>query len=146
MPRSQAIPPFRSRHIPPNSNMNLHSPKGAVLLLNILVIGVVCVIGAAILARGSFEGFLDSSKSLSAWNTRADVLGCIDEALIQIHKDNNFALTSVYTGTATCALTITTPSSGKRSIVATLTEGDITRKVTALVTLSPFAVTQITEP
>lgn len=126
--------------------MNDSQPRGAVLLLNVLVIGMVCVVGAAILARGSFEGFLDSATSLSAWETRADVFGCIDEALIQIQKDNDFAPLNIYTGTATCALSVTTPISGQRSIVVSLTEGDITRTVTALVTLSPFAVTQITEP
>lgn len=120
--------------------------KGAVLLLNVLVIGTVSVIGAAILARGSFEGFLDSAETLNAWNTRADVFGCIDEAIIHIKKDNDFTTPTLFTGSATCTITITTPGSGQRSIVATLTEGKSTRKATALITLSPFAVTQITEP
>ena len=120
--------------------------KGAVLLLNVLVIGTVSVIGAAILARGSFEGFLDSAETLNAWNTRADVFGCIDEAIIHIKKDNDFAEPTLFIGSAICTMTITAPSSGERSIVATLAEGKSTRKATALVTLSPFAVTQITEP
>lgn len=120
-------------------------PRGAVLLLNILVMGSVSIMAAAVLAHGSLSGFIDSNATLAAWNTRADVFGCIDEALIQIKKNNSFAATSVYSGTATCTMAITTPSAGYRSVVATLTEGTNTRKATALVTLSPFAVTQITE-
>lgn len=126
--------------------MTSNPPRGAVLLLNVLVMGVVGIAAAAILARGSFESFLNSSDTLSAWNTRADVFGCLDEALIQIKKTNSFAPATLYSGTATCTMTITTPSSGLRTIVASLTEGNITRQVTASVTLSPFAVTQITEP
>lgn len=126
--------------------MHIPHPKGAVLLLNVLVIGTVCILGASILARGSLDGFLDSAETLNAWNTRADVVGCIDEAIIHIKKDNNFTAPTLYTGSATCTMTITTPTSGQRSVVATLTEGNITRKATALITLSPFAVTQITEP
>lgn len=126
--------------------MRIAQSKGAVLLLNVLIIGSVCLIGASILARGSFEGFLDSSETQSAWNTRADVFGCIDEAIIHLKKDNNFTAPTLFTGSATCTMTITTPASGQRSVVATLTEGKNTRKATALITLSPFAVTQITEP
>ena len=126
--------------------MSNHHSKGAALLLNILVLGTVTVVGAAVLARGSFEGFLDSVDGLGAWKTRANTFGCIDEVLIHLKKDHNFAPTSVYTGSATCALAITIPASGQRSIVASLTEGNIIRNVTATVTLDPFAVTQITEP
>lgn len=122
------------------------SPKGAVLLFNVLVMGVVAVAAAAVLARGSFEGFLGSTDTLAAWNTRADVFGCIDEAIIHLKKDNNFSVVSLSTGSATCTISITTPSAGLRSVVASLTEGDITRQATASITLSPFAVTQITEP
>lgn len=126
-------------------SQNTH-PRGAVLLLNILVMGAVSIMATAVLAHGSLSGFIDSNATLAAWNTRADVFGCIDEVLIQMKKNNNYTTTSVYGGTATCTIAITTPSSGHRSVVASLTEGTNTRKVTALVTLSPFAVTQITEP
>lgn len=121
-------------------------PKGAVLLLNVLVVGMVSLVGAAILARGSFDGFLDSVDTATAWDTRADVFSCLDEAIIQIQKDNGFTAPTLFNGSATCTMTITTPASGQRSIIATLTEGKNTRKATVLVTLSPFAVTQITEP
>ncbi len=122
------------------------APKGAVLLFNVLVMGVVAVAAAAVLARGSLEGFFGSTDTLAAWNTRADVFGCIDEAIIQLKKDNNFSTVTLSTGTATCTISITTPGAGLRSVVASLTEGDVTRQATASITLSPFAVTQITEP
>lgn len=126
----------------PHSN----SPTGAVLLLNVLILGTASLVLATVLARGSLDNFLDSSRSLSAMNTRADLLGCLDEAIIQLQKDNNYATTSVYVGDATCTMAITTPVSGQRLITLSLTETDITRRVSATVTLSPFAVTQVTEP
>lgn len=121
-------------------------PRGAVLLLNILVIGTVSIMATAALARGSLSGFIESNAALNAWNTRADIFGCMDEMLIQIQKDNAFTTQSIYSGTATCTVSVTTPSAGTRSIVVSLTEGNNTRKATSLITLDPFAVTQITEP
>lgn len=123
-----------------------HQPRGAVLLLNVLVMGVVSVAAAAVLARGSLDSYLDSATALQAWNTRADDFGCLDEALIQIKKNNDFANPTIFTGDTTCTLAITTPGVGQRLVVVGLTEGTITRQVTALVTLSPFAVNQVTEP
>ncbi len=121
-------------------------PRGVALLLNVLVIGAVSIAAATVLARGSFDGFLDSVQTLSAWDTRADVFGCLDEVLIQLQKNDDFSEATVFTGTATCSLTVSTPASGERQVVVSLTEGDSVRSVTASVTLSPFTVDQITEP
>ena len=123
-----------------------HQPRGAVLLLNILVMGVVSVAAAAVLARGSLDSYLDSATALSAWNTRAQVFGCLDEVMIQIKKNNDFSSETIFTGDATCTLTITTPGVGQRLIIVSLTENNITRQVTVLVALSPFIVNQVTEP
>ena len=117
-----------------------------MLLLNILVMGVVSVAAAAVLARGSLDSYLDSATAFSAWNARADVFGCLDEALIQIKKNNDFLSETIFTGDATCTLMVTTPDVGQRSIIVSSTENNITRQVTVLVTLSPFTVNQVTEP
>lgn len=126
--------------------MKSKQPQGFALLLNVLVLGIVSVTAAAILARGSLDGFMDSQQALSAWSTRAKVFGCLDEAIIQLDKNNDFADATVFMGSATCTLTVTTPAAGQRFVVVSLTEAEITRQVTALVTLDPFAVDQITEP
>lgn len=122
------------------------SRAGVAMLLNVLIMGTMSLIFASVLARSSLDNFLDSNRALSALSTRADLFGCLDEAIIQLQKDNNYAATTVYVGDATCAMAITTPASGQRLISLSLTETDITRRVSATVTLSPFAVTQVTEP
>ncbi|MEK9155466.1 MAG: hypothetical protein AAB839_02340 [Patescibacteria group bacterium] len=121
-------------------------PRGAILLFNVLIMGITSIVAAAVLARGSFEGFLDSNDALATWNTRADILGCFDETLIQLKKNNDFSATTISIGHATCTLAIATPAAGQRTVTLTLTEGIITRKITATVTLGPYAVTQVTEP
>jgi hypothetical protein len=126
--------------------MRNYRPNGTALLLNVLVMSVIGIVATSVLARGSVDGFLGSAQTLAAWDTRADVLGCIDEAIIQLKHDNDFNATAVYIGSTTCTVSITTPSAGLRTIVASLSEENITRQITAYITLDPFAVTQITEP
>lgn len=123
-----------------------HAPKGAALLLNVFIIGTVAMLGAGILATSSVDSFLNKTDILNAWNTRADLFGCLDEALIHLQKDSAFAPNTTATGEVICATIITAPTTDTRSIVLSFTEGKNTRRLTALVTLSPFAVTQITEP
>ena len=120
--------------------------RGAVLLLNVLVMGVISIAATAVLARGSLDSYLDSATALSAWNTRADVFGCLDEALIQIKKDNDFSGAVISTGEITCNLVITAPASGQRLIILGIEKGGNIRQLTALVTLDPYVVNQVTEP
>lgn len=123
-----------------------HHPRGVIVLFTVLVLGVVAISAATVLARASLEGYLDAVAAQQAWNTRAKVFGCIDESLIHLQADNDWAPVSVTIGSATCTIAVTTPSAGTRQLVASLSENNVTRQATAQVTLSPFAVTQVTEP
>ncbi len=127
------------------NNNHRSSPRGVAVLLNVLILGVTALMATAILARGSFEGFLDSADGLSAYSTRAKVMGCLDEALFQLKRNNNYAPTSIFIGSATCTSVVTTPSSGVRKFAISLTEGAITRRISVTITLSTFTVTEILE-
>ncbi|MCR4311874.1 MAG: hypothetical protein NUV56_01185 [Candidatus Uhrbacteria bacterium] len=120
-------------------------PRGVILIYIVLILGGASLAATAMLARSGINAFADSSESAIAQTTRAEVFGCLDEVLIQLQKDNDFAQATVTTGFATCQLTVTTPTAGERTVTTTLTEGSITRRVLADVTLSPFAVTQVIE-
>lgn len=120
--------------------------RGIALLFIVLIIGSVSLGSLAILARGSVNGFVDANNALTSLAVRAKVMGCLDETLIQLQKENGFAPATVATGSATCTLAVTTPLAGQRLLVLTLADQGFTRSVRANVTLSPFVVTQINEP
>lgn len=119
--------------------------RGVIMVFLVLIIGSVSLASAAILARGSLGGLVDAASQNDAFATRAEILGCLDEVLIHMQKDDTYAPETVFVGSATCDLAVTTPGAGQRSISLTLTEGDVTRRLKADVTLSPFAVTQVVE-
>ncbi len=116
------------------------------MLFIVLILGSVSLGALAVLVRGSINSFVDANETRIAQTVRAKASGCLEEVLIQLQKDNDFAPASVTTGDATCALTVTTPVAGQREVVVSLTDQSMTRSMRATVTLSPFAVTQVTEP
>jgi hypothetical protein len=124
----------------------LPKKNGMALLLIVLVIGTVSLGALSALAINSLNGFLDAKDFHTAISVRAKVMGCLDEALIHLQKDNAYAPNSVISSNATCTLAITTPNNGQRLIITSLVDQNITRSVHATVTLTPFAVTQVTEP
>ncbi|MEK9156801.1 MAG: hypothetical protein AAB448_01540 [Patescibacteria group bacterium] len=120
--------------------------NGIALLLVVLALGMLSMGTLSVLAINSLNGFLEANDMQVGLATRAEVMGCLDEALIQLKKDNDFASSTVTTSNATCTLVATTPVAGQRLIVLSLTDQGFTRSVRATVTLSPFAVTQVNEP
>lgn len=120
--------------------------RGMTLLFVVLIMGSVSLGALAMLVRGSIHGLVDANDMRTAQIVRAKVAGCLDEVLIQLQKDEDFAPATVATGNATCTLAVTTPTSGQRLVVVALTEQGVTRSMRANVTLSPFAVTQVNEP
>lgn len=120
--------------------------RGMTLLFVVLIMGSVSLGALAMLVRGSINGLVDANDMRIAQSVRAKAAGCLDEVLIQLQKDNDFAPLTVATGDATCTLTVSTPTTGQRLVVVGLTDLGITRSMRASVTLSPFAVTQVNEP
>ena len=128
--------------------MTKHLPKknGLALLLVVLVLGTLSMGTLSALAINGLNGFLDANDLRTALAVRAKVMGCLDEALIHLQKDNAYAPATVVSSNATCTLAITTPLSGQRQIITSLVDQGFTRSVHATITLSPFAVTKVTEP
>lgn len=120
-------------------------PRGIVLIFIVLILGSAGLASTAMLARNGLNGLIDANEGVGAMQTRTKVFGCLDEALIQLQDDNAYAPSSVVTGQTTCQLTVTTPTSDTRRATVSLTENNITRRVVADVTLTPFAVTQVIE-
>jgi hypothetical protein len=70
--------------------------------------------------------------------------GCLDEALIHIQADANFADSTVTTGDATCTLTITTPQAGQRLVVVRYTENGLSYGLNVVVTDTAVNILSIT--
>ncbi len=126
--------------------MRIPQQRGASLLLIVLIIGTVSFGALAVLVRGSTDGLVNANNARIAESVRGAVFGCLDEMLIQLKNDGDFAPASVTTGDEICTVTVTTPGAGQRQVTLVLTDQGFTRSVTALVTLSPFAVNEVTEP
>ncbi len=120
-------------------------PRGVILIYLVLILGSAGLAATAMLARSGINLLVDANDGVSAMTTRAEAFGCLDEVLIHLQKDNAYAPATLTTGYATCQLSVTTPGSGLRTTTVTLTDGSITRRVYAEITLSPFTVTQIIE-
>lgn len=119
-------------------------PRGVILLYTVLLLGIASVIALAVVSQASLGSFLDANTEIDALEARAEIMGCVDEFIIQVQKDADYAPATLSTGSVTCDLTVT-PNGTTRSGLLTLTEGDITRGVRVDVETSPFSVTQITE-
>ena len=116
------------------------------LLFIVLVLGMLSMGTLSALAINSLNGFLDATSMNTSQIVRAKVMGCLDEAFIQIQKTNTYAPATITTSNVTCSLTVTTPSFGQRLLIISLTDQNITRSTQANVIVSPFSVTQVNEP
>lgn len=121
-------------------------PRGIALLFIVLIIGSISFSTLAILTRGSVNGFVDANNAHIARAVRANAFGCLDEVLIQLRKDGDFAPPTIVTGDAVCTLTVTSPGSNERLVVVSLTDQGYTRSVRATINIDTFTVSQVTEP
>ncbi len=122
-----------------------HNKKGGVLLLLILVLASVASIAFLLMARAGVDTFMGSQTQTDTQETRGQLYGCLDEALIQFQRDENFFATEISVGEESCDLEITTPLAGQRQLILFLTQGSITRSLSILITLPPVMVVSVEE-
>ena len=118
--------------------------RGAILLMTVMVMGTAALVGFLSLSRTSIGRIVDSNQLVQASVVRAKTYGCLDEALIWLQADANFAETSVTTGDATCTLTITTPVAGQRLVAVRYTENDLSYGLNVTVTDDDVDILSIT--
>jgi hypothetical protein len=106
--------------------------------------GTAALVGFLSLSRTSIGRIVDSNQLVQASVVRAKTYGCLDEALIWLQVDANFAETSVTTGDATCTLTITTPVAGQRLVAVRYTENDLSYGLNVTVTDDDIDILSIT--
>ncbi len=115
------------------------------LLLAIVIVGTVGTAVLVVMAQTSISGVVNSTEHLSAMQTRSGIFGCLDEALIHLQANPNYAVTSLTTGTATCTVLIQNGGGNGRTLTLTLTTQGLTRRLVVSLTVSPVIVTQVLE-
>lgn len=103
--------------------------RGAVLLFTVLVIGLSAVAMMAALAVSGLNSFTDSYQHVSSVRVRANLLGCVNELLIQLNENPDFSPLILPTGDATCSVAVVNEGGNDRSADLLLTQGNITRSV-----------------
>ncbi len=120
-------------------------PRGAILLSLVLLLGVVGTAVLFLLAQSNLSGVTGTSDQTKASKVRAATFGCLDEALIQLTKNVNYAPTFIVTPAATCSSTVTNLGGTSRRVQLEYAALGITRRITATLTVSPVAVTSVLE-
>lgn len=118
--------------------------RGVVLFLTVLVMGTVSISVLLGLTQESINAIVDSHQQAESMKVRHVVYGCLDEVFLQLVGDSAWSSTSVTTTTAMCDV-VMTPSGSNLDLLVTWSLGDITRGVTANITVSPFIVNQMSE-
>lgn len=125
--------------------MKYQSPKGIVLILPLLIMGMVSVAALVLLSQTGIESIAGSYEQRQALETRTALFGCLDEVFIQLSADPAWNNPTVYTNAATCTVALSAPAPGQTSALVTLTSGDIVRGVKAVITLSPVILIESIE-
>lgn len=119
-------------------------PRGAILLMTILIMGSAALVGFLGLSRSTIGRIVDSNQLVQASVVRMKTYGCLDEALIQLQADPSFADPTLVTGDATCTLTVTTPQAGRRLLKVRYTENSLSYGLDVTVTDTDVSIISIT--
>jgi uncharacterized protein (UPF0333 family) len=110
--------------------MTASKQRGYALLLTVLIVGAVAVTIATTLFSLSVNSAKTSAASEASARARALADACAEEALEQIRESTPFSgYGSLDLGAGTCGYFVTNLGGQNRSIVASSTVSDATRKV-----------------
>ena len=110
----------------------------------VMIMGTAALVGFLGLSRTTIGRIVDSNQQVLASAVRMKTYGCLDEALIQLQADANFADPDVTTGDATCTLTVTTPVAGQRLVQVRYTENNLSYGLDVVVTDDNVDILSIT--
>ncbi len=123
---------------------NRPEPHGGALLLIVMALGTIALIAASMLSRFSIEEIGTVAEHNRSLETREHLMGCLEETLVNFKANPDFSESEIVTEPATCSLSVSIVGAA-RTIVLSLTEGNITRTVRSEIIVEPFAVTRTIE-
>lgn len=122
------------------------SNRGLSLILPVLILGVAGISVFLLLASNTAVSLSETFSREEALKTREYLFGCLDEYLVHLSANPDFSPTALSVFATECEASVSEPASGQRQIVLIITEGSVTRQLTAVVQLSPLTVVSISEP
>lgn len=135
------LQPWLFKAKPSNNKLQQH---GGALLLIVMALGTIALIAASLLSRFSIEEIGTVAEHNRSLETRAHLMGCLEEALINLKVNPDFMADEIITEPATCEANISAVGN-HRTITLFLTEGNITRKVESEIYAVPFEVIRTVE-
>lgn len=115
--------------------------QGFILIVSVLLISVVMSIIGIATALATLTHLEQSVTHLRGQDSVAYTHGCMDEALLRLHRDATYMGESLTYGVGSCTMIIS-GSGNTRALTATGTVNTQTHSVTAAVTLVPYALTR----
>lgn len=121
-------------------------PRGMILFLTLLILGVTATAVILLLSQSSLNGFLSIDEKIKSEQVRGELLGCLDEALIHFAANSSYSPTTIDLAAYTCTASIQT-NADQRTVTLTRTNQGITRRVVAVinVNITPITVTSLLE-
>lgn len=121
-------------------------PRGMILFLTLLILGVTATAVILLLSQSSVNGFLSVDEKIKSDQVRAQVFGCLDEVLIQLSADASYNPATVDLATYTCDASIQT-NADERTVTLARVSQNITRRIVAVVNVGvlPITVSSILE-
>lgn len=121
-------------------------PRGMILFFTLLILGVTATAIILLLSQGSVNGFLSLDEKSKSEQVRGELYGCLDEVLVHFAANPGYAPATINLAAYTCTLTVQS-NGDERTVTLTRTNGEITRRVVAVVqtNTTPITVSSVLE-
>lgn len=122
------------------------NPKGMILFLILLILGVTATTVVLILSQSSVNGFISIDEQTKSQQVRSELFGCLDEVLIQFAADSTYNPTTVDLATYTCSASVVS-TVNQRTVTLTRVNQGVTRRLVSVlnVGVSPITVSSTLE-
>lgn len=115
-------------------------PRGMILFLTLLILGVTATAVILLLSQSSVNGFLSIDEKIKSEQTRAELFGCLDEVLIHYAANPDDNPTTVDLASYTCTASVQI-NADQRTVTLTRTNLGITRRVVAVINVNSAPIT-----
>lgn len=121
-------------------------PRGMILFLTLLIMGVTATTVVLLLSQSSVMGFLRIHEQIQSAQVRSELFGCLDEGLIHFAANADYAPTTIDLASHTCTASVQV-NGDVRTLTVTRSNQGITRRVVAVihVGVTPITVSSVLE-
>lgn len=127
-------------------NSSSQHPRGMILFFALLILGVTAASVILLLSQSSVNGYLSIDEKIKSEQVRAELYGCLDEALIHYAANPGYIPATITLASYTCSASALV-SGDQRTVTISRTNLGITRRVVAVVNvnISPITISSVLE-